>query len=121
MAPDWHSIRYFCRLGLVLLSFGIIGSSLNIIALGQEKEHPYNIMGEETARRLENHTVMISLLSQDVKELKDAVKEQTAQMNTLKGIGIGFGCLMTFLHLVQFLADKKIKFVNTAPSGIVKP
>lgn len=109
----WHKSLILCRVGFICLGAALLGSSVTLTVAGQNREDAhYAAINEETIKKLENHTVMIGMLSTNVKELSDTIKEQSAQLNTLKGMFMGFGALLSILQIIQFLTDKKLKFVE---------
>jgi hypothetical protein len=63
---------------------------------------------DHATERIAGHEVRIEMMSTNIKELSDHVRELEARTNTMWGMGIGLGALLTIIQTIGIIADRKI-------------
>ncbi len=110
--PKWYKIQIICRLGSFLASIVLLTASIT----SQIEAQP-SFLSSDPQIRLENHTVKILTLEQQIQEVRLNIIDLQATQNIMKGAGWAFGGIFGFLQLLHFLTDRKLKFVDPSKTS----
>lgn len=104
-------VMVICRIGFMLIGGVILGASTATLVDAQNRA-VYVTEGDIMAEKVTGHDVRIKIGEDNVKELQAEMRDMASQVNTIRGMGMGFGFIMSMLQVVQFMTDRRLKLAK---------